>query len=249
MLQTPKVYSYNGPDRPESGLTEETGYYLYDNLLNGAPVRIVNPAGDILWAAVYSPTGEVIKIEARELDNPLRLQGQYFDEETGLCYNRYRYFDGKLGAYISADPLKLAAGENLYAFAPNVWGWIDPWGLSKIDRLIKDLKQGKDVEVSSFKEADKILYGAFPDAKKVPGAGPKPPIKISRNKKDFKLNRDYTKRTAVFHKDYLKIENSDVLFGHAELPDGHPHKTTSHINVLTPEGDKATIYIKKKGCR
>ncbi|EOF5101369.1 RHS repeat-associated core domain-containing protein, partial [Salmonella enterica] len=46
-------------------------------------------------------------------------------------YNRYRYYEPESGRYISADPLKLGAGLNLYAYAPNPLGWIDPLGLAK----------------------------------------------------------------------------------------------------------------------
>ena len=63
------------------------------------------------------------------MENPIRLQGQYEDEETGLCYNRFRYYDSVGGLYVSADPIGLGAGENVYAFAPNIFGWSDPLGL------------------------------------------------------------------------------------------------------------------------
>jgi RHS repeat-associated protein len=61
---------------------------------------------------------------------PLRLQGQYWDEETGLHYNRWRYYDPGIGAFVSQDPLGLAAGENVYGFGANAQGWIDPLGLA-----------------------------------------------------------------------------------------------------------------------
>src|SRR5262249_34298295 len=62
---------------------------------------------------------------------PLRFQGQYEDSETGLCYNRFRYYDPDAGRFISADPMGLSAGLNEYAYAPNPVGWIDPHGLSR----------------------------------------------------------------------------------------------------------------------
>jgi RHS repeat-associated protein len=58
------------------------------------------------------------------------MQGQYEDEETGLYYNRYRYYDPVISAYVSQDPLGLIAGENLYSYTKNSFGWIDPLGLS-----------------------------------------------------------------------------------------------------------------------
>jgi RHS repeat-associated protein len=57
------------------------------------------------------------------------MQGQYWDDEIGLSYNRYRYFDPQICSFISQDPIGFAGGENVYAYAPNVWGWVDPLGL------------------------------------------------------------------------------------------------------------------------
>jgi RHS repeat-associated protein len=65
------------------------------------------------------------------------MQGQYYDPEIDLCYNRYRYFDPQICSFISQDPLGLAAGENIYAYAPNVWGWVDPLGLACKQNLPK----------------------------------------------------------------------------------------------------------------
>ncbi|WP_306168987.1 RHS repeat-associated core domain-containing protein [Halomonas sp. MMSF_3323] len=64
-------------------------------------------------------------------DNPLRFQGQYLDEETGLHYNRHRYYDPETGRFTTHDPIGLAGGENLYMYAPNPTGWVDPLGLAK----------------------------------------------------------------------------------------------------------------------
>lgn len=62
------------------------------------------------------------------------LQGQYFDEETGLCLNRYRYYDPHSGRFVSKDPAGLLGGLNLQQYAPNPNGWIDPLGLTSAQR-------------------------------------------------------------------------------------------------------------------
>ena len=68
--------------------------------------------------------GRVHKIE-----QPLRFQGQFFDEETGLHYNRFRYYDPSIGRYISPDPIGLHGGMNAYAYGVNPVSWTDPLGL------------------------------------------------------------------------------------------------------------------------
>jgi RHS repeat-associated protein len=83
------------------------------------------------------------------VDQPLRLQGQYEDPETGLYYNRHRYFEPQLGAFISQDPLGLYGGTNLYQYAPNTTGWLDPWGLkclsqAEVDALKKLVNSDPD---------------------------------------------------------------------------------------------------------
>jgi len=65
----------------------------------------------------------------------LRFPGQYYDSETGLHYNYFRYYDPKTGRYITADPLGLIEGEdlNLYRYVENnPVNFIDPFGLYRI---------------------------------------------------------------------------------------------------------------------
>ncbi|ECI6491255.1 RHS repeat-associated core domain-containing protein [Salmonella enterica subsp. enterica] len=44
---------------------------------------------------------------------PVGMQGQHYDEESGLCYNRYRYYDPETGRYITQDPIGLKGGESI----------------------------------------------------------------------------------------------------------------------------------------
>ncbi|RQS36208.1 type IV secretion protein Rhs [Burkholderia sp. Bp8992] len=109
---------------PQPGVT-----YFFQNDPNGAPVRMHDLHGKVAWEASYSPTGaatELVTIAAA--GQPLRLQGQYFDKESGLHYNRHRYFDPATGSFISPDPIGLEGGRNPYMFAPNPYSWIDPHG-------------------------------------------------------------------------------------------------------------------------
>ncbi|POE07370.1 hypothetical protein BV924_23120, partial [Pectobacterium odoriferum] len=56
--------------------------------------------------------------------------GQYRDTESGLCYNRFRYYDPAGGCYVSPDPIGIRGGLNLYAYVKNPVSWIDPKGLA-----------------------------------------------------------------------------------------------------------------------
>nr|WP_289057477.1 RHS repeat-associated core domain-containing protein [uncultured Psychrobacter sp.] len=69
-----------------------------------------------------------LQVEKEHLQ-PIRFQGQHFDTETGLHYNRFRYYDADMGMFTTRDPIGLMGGSNVFQYAPNPTGWIDPLGL------------------------------------------------------------------------------------------------------------------------
>ncbi len=83
-----------------------------------------------MWSAKYRAYGNLAALDVSEIDNPLRFQGQYFDTETGLHYNRHRYYNPNSGRFLTPDPVKLAGGLNNYQYVPNPTGWVDPLGLT-----------------------------------------------------------------------------------------------------------------------
>ncbi|RQW70495.1 RHS repeat-associated core domain-containing protein [Halomonas sp. YLB-10] len=94
--------------------------------------------GKLAWVGHYRAWGKLTQASdghgnPSTTDNPLRFQGQYLDEETGLHYNRHRYYDPETGRFTTQDPIGLAGGENLYMYAPNPTGWVDPLGLEVFD--------------------------------------------------------------------------------------------------------------------
>ncbi|HEC54316.1 MAG TPA: type IV secretion protein Rhs, partial [Gammaproteobacteria bacterium] len=103
-------------------------HYQLDHL--GTPQELTTPNGEIVWSAHYRAYGEISRLDIGKIDNPLRFQGQYFDQESGLHYNRHRYYNPDIGRYLTPDPVKLAGGVNGYQYAHNPTGWIDPLGLS-----------------------------------------------------------------------------------------------------------------------
>jgi type VI secretion system secreted protein VgrG len=103
-------------------------HYVTDHL--GTPQEMYDQDGEIVWAADFSAYGLTARSLAQEVDNPIRFPGQYHDEESGLHYNRFRYYDPQVGRYINQDPIGFNGGSNLYSYAydaPSVA--YDPTGL------------------------------------------------------------------------------------------------------------------------
>jgi len=95
----------------------------------GAPTRLTDGQGRVAWAAAYAAYGQA-HVRKESVRQPLRLPGQYHDAETGLHQNRWRPYDPSRGRYLSPDPLGLAGGLNLYAYAgQDPIGQADPLGL------------------------------------------------------------------------------------------------------------------------
>ena len=108
--------------------------------------------------------------------NPLRFQGQYEDEESGLFYNLNRYYQPELGRYITPDPLRLLSDINFYRYVRNnpIMG-IDPLGLDIITiyRSTDNLNEFMIYEESGVVLSDagrKAYMEAIYDGKSVPDA-------------------------------------------------------------------------------
>ncbi|MDO4226859.1 RHS repeat domain-containing protein [Neisseria sp.] len=99
---------------------------------DGVPFKKTDGYGNIIWQAEYDAQGKIKNERGSGAHQPFRLQGQYYDEETGLHYNGRRYYDPDIGRFITQDPIGLAGGTNPYQYAPNTTGWIDPLGLARI---------------------------------------------------------------------------------------------------------------------
>ncbi|MCO7522448.1 RHS repeat-associated core domain-containing protein, partial [Pseudomonas sp. 1] len=115
-------------------------WYQCDHL--GTPMELTDHHGEVAWTAQYKAWGEIKEARsewARQngLNNPIRFQGQYHDHETGLHYNRYRYYDPRSGRFVSQDPISYLGGFNLYQYVPNPIDWIDPWGLKRIKNAVE----------------------------------------------------------------------------------------------------------------
>jgi RHS repeat-associated protein len=127
-------YHY-GPNKPwmtDPLLQKRDGtYYYYQTDHLGTPQKLLAKSGLVVWQGEYESFGEVTE-RVNTVTNLLRLPGQYFDAETGLHYNYFRYYDPRTGAYVYSDPIGLDGGLNAYVYVDsNPAAYIDPLGLAR----------------------------------------------------------------------------------------------------------------------
>ena len=126
----------------------------------GTPLALYDESGALTWEMSLDSYGAVRQGRGRAQDCPFRYQGQYEDSETGLYYNRFRYYDPEAGQYISQDPIGLKGGHRLYSYVSNTQTRLDVFGLaSSVTGAINELIKGEvKVTVSTRAEAEKVLY-------------------------------------------------------------------------------------------
>ncbi|CHR99419.1 Rhs family protein [Salmonella enterica subsp. enterica serovar Typhi] len=179
------VYDAEQPYTPVASVTgrgESRQVWYYHTDVTGTPQEVTAADGTLVWAGYIRGFGE----NAADISNsgayfhqPLRLPGQYFDDETGLHYNLFRYYAPECGRFVSQDPIGLRGGLNLYAYCPNPLTWIDPLGLDlhhiipqEVWKTFKtDLKKvtgyvqnvtKKAMDVTNLIDLDKPFHGNHP---------------------------------------------------------------------------------------
>jgi RHS repeat-associated protein len=136
----------------------------------GTPLKLTDENGTVVWRADYKPFGEATIVEDPDGDGEkvsfnFRFPGQYYDEETGLHYNYFRYYDPKTGRYLKPDPIGLLGGINLFVYSlNNPVNLIDPLGLQQRWDLISAYKYfhaGGNVGDVPWREVGKLTrqYG------------------------------------------------------------------------------------------
>ena len=116
-------------------------FYHCDHL--GTPIALTDDQHEIVWAARLDPWGNVQEeFNPSGMDQDIRLPGQHHDRETGLYYNRHRYYDPGIGSYVNQDPIGLAGGVNLYGYVEGKpTTAVDTLGLSSFAASLPSLPQ------------------------------------------------------------------------------------------------------------
>ncbi|MGM7458452.1 RHS element core protein [Escherichia albertii] len=114
----------------EAEYIPERRLHLYHCDHRGLPQALISPEGETAWRGEYDEWGNLLGEENPEqLQQSLRLPGQQYDEESGLYYNRNRYYDPLQGRYITQDPIGPDGEWNLYQYPLDPISDSDPLGL------------------------------------------------------------------------------------------------------------------------
>ena len=206
--------------------------YWFNTDLNGAPLEVTDERGAVRWSGQYGSFGEVrhqsegfsrVVNRTAMAHQPLRYAGQYADGETGLHYNLFRYYDPQVGRFIVQDPIGLNGGWNLYQYAPNPLGWIDPLGLSSCTTKFKSRNAAfraakRDAGIPVSQQPSKVELVPLTD----------------RNGKSI-LGDDHlpikTREYTFSRPDGESIVIQDHSPGHIYGPPGTPGNQGPHLNV------------------
>ena len=119
----------------------------------GTPIQMYDGQGNKTWDCTLDIYGKVINFTGKSpYDCPFRFQGQYEDAETGLYYNRFRYYSADIGCYLTHDPIGLAGGILIYGYVSNPNSYIDPSGESSY-------RLGKNLEKNGMNHGGKVTFG------------------------------------------------------------------------------------------
>ncbi|TGN99906.1 hypothetical protein PN36_32035 [Candidatus Thiomargarita nelsonii] len=109
-------------------------WFLNDHL--GTPQKIVDSQGNVVWEGVYESFGKA-RVLVSVVESNLRFAGQYFDVESGLHYNYFRFYDPEVGRYFRVDPVWAV---NLYTYVSGQpIRLVDPLGLAESQVLVESI--------------------------------------------------------------------------------------------------------------
>ena len=116
---------------PTAKIVGDRRYSIISDYI-GRPVQAYDDNGNIVWQVDYDIYGNLRNLHGCRQFIPFRQLGQYEDEETGLYYNWFRYYDPRIGNYISQDPIRLMGNNpTQYGYVEDSNNRADILGLSK----------------------------------------------------------------------------------------------------------------------
>ena len=239
----------------EPEYTPARSLQLYHCDHRGLPLALISEDGNTVWSAEYDEWGNQLNEKnPHHLHQPYRLPGQQHDEESGLYYNRYRYYDPLQGRYITQDPIGLDGGLNQYTYSLNPIEYIDPLGLEQL--LLPSPRQKAagqscvidpltEQPIGSFAVDSKGNAMAVPIGGKVIGY---PPNKINPPS----IHTTYANGSNMYRLDPLGHPPANTKpHAHAHLPGTGPHNTGQGASLdihgeIVPANSKAAHFYNVK---
>ncbi|MFC1795895.1 RHS repeat-associated core domain-containing protein [Pseudomonadota bacterium] len=123
MLDSSPISRLDGPESTPNHL-----FFISDHL--ETPQIVLDSSSNVEWSKIAESFGKSQITEGSKIEQNIRFPGQYYDQESGLHYNYFRYYSPELGRYIQSDPIGLAGGVNAYAYVGgNPANYSDSMGL------------------------------------------------------------------------------------------------------------------------
>ena len=214
---------------PTAKIQDGKQYSIVSDYL-GTPIQMYDEKGNKTWDCTLDIYGKVITVnKGMEFDCPFRFQGQYVDEESGLYYNRFRYYEPRIGSYMSQDPIGLKSGIlAIYRYVNSTNIALDILGLSHAYKLKK----------------------AMENAYRPVAAGQTPHHIVQLNR-----NNEYVNRSkAVLERCHIGIndaENGVALWGTANsqvTQSGHPGREAARTTGTYHAGYIHSLESDKRIC-
>jgi RHS repeat-associated protein len=147
--------------------------------LVGAPSELIDEQGNTAWCTKATLWGITSWKTDAQAYTPLRFPGQYYDPETGLHYNYFRYYDPETARYLTVDPLGLAPAPNATAYVHNPQVWSDPLGLAPCltevkAKALRDAGISEGTEPFDMNEWTEATTPAWQGSKRILGPDGKP---------------------------------------------------------------------------
>jgi RHS repeat-associated protein len=219
---------YAGVDaEPESG----KAYFVFHNQVS-LPEWIEDETGKTVWRAEdIDPYGWITVGEGNVIEYDLRFPGHYFDPETGLHYNRFRYYSPVFGRYLQSDPKGQSGGINLYAYPANPLVWADVLGLDGCQHADHSADNCPD---SNGPKAEQLtLFG-----------GPATPAPRQRPRLSREEGQLIVDRIHLIASDFSRRNNTTGL---TELEDGRIAVTTNANKLSKAQRILAVRLLSEKG--
>jgi|GEM_PF-1196244 len=243
-LKYRNIYGMNQISRQDTA--GNVNYYLYNG--HGDVVKTVDSAGNVMNSYEYDIYGKVISSLENGIPNPMRYAGQMYDSESGLYYLRARYYDPRVGRFISEDTNKgdinNPSSLNLYTYCyNNPLKYVDPSGHEGdlLNRLNFENVTNEDVTHGIKKTIDRavagfFIYVTYEEAKNIIRYGVAVAGTAAKNASTKGVNKTVFKNGDMFESKIITKDGIEIG-GLADVEISGKTLTLKDISVYSNKGD------------